>query len=88
MGTNRPYFLTAFHCADSDNNGVLSNTEKMITESWSFGFNYKKTTCNGNVLTIEKRYNSAYFRSAGVSTDFLLLELKETIKDPNIRFLG
>jgi len=90
MGTNRPYILSAFHCADSDRNGVLSSTEKAATESWSCVFNYKTNSCNGTATPYYslQRYNNTHFRATWQPTDFLLLELKESIKDPNVRFLG
>ena len=88
LGTNRPYFLTAFHCADADNNGMLSNSEKNTAESWSFQFGYKKTTCNGSSTVFIDKYYFANFRAAFWETDFLLLELKDAVTDPDVRFLG
>lgn len=34
----KPYFLTAFRCIDSDNNGVLSETEISDAQNWMFKF--------------------------------------------------
>ena len=90
LGTNRPFILTAFHCADIDKNGTLSNTEKSSTESWNFVFNYKKTSCTGTAPSIYSLdwYNGTSFCSAFWETDVLLLESKDAVTDPDVRFLG
>ncbi len=35
-----PYFLTAFHCIDFDENRILSSGEQDDTETWEFSFKY------------------------------------------------
>jgi hypothetical protein len=86
----RPFFLSAFHCIDSNQNGTLSTTEINNAQNWAFRFNYEKTTCGGSVITSYFTYNSANFRAAWVNTDFLLMELVSTaiITDNRVTFLG
>ena len=69
--------------------GSLNSAEKNAMGAWNFIFNYKKI-CNTNsvVSYVNYSYSGANFRSSGFNTDFLLLELKDAIKDPEIRFLG
>ncbi|MDR2042676.1 MAG: trypsin-like peptidase domain-containing protein [Tannerella sp.] len=85
----KPYFLSAFHCADADSNGVLSPSEKIATESWMFRFKYKSLTCDG-IGSLYVTYNQATFRSAWYDTDFLLLEILHSSSTafPYIAFLG
>ncbi|MDR2125488.1 MAG: T9SS type A sorting domain-containing protein [Prevotellaceae bacterium] len=71
----RLFFLSAFHCIDIDGNGTLSTTEKNNSQSWTFRFNYKKSTCNGSTVTSYITYAQANFRAAWANTDFLLMEL-------------
>jgi lysyl endopeptidase len=72
-----PYFLTAFHCVDADENGVLSDVEKADVDSWSFRFGYMRQSCgSGNTLTTFD-FSGADFRAAYVYSDFALLELQQ-----------
>jgi hypothetical protein len=86
----KPYFLSAFHCADADSNGVLSPSEKSAAESWMFRFKYKSSTCDGATPSSYITYNQATFRSAWYDTDFLLLEILHSSSTafPYIAFLG
>ena len=89
MGTNRPYVLTALHCADIDENGILSSAEKTAIGYWTFQFNYKRICSTTSIVSyVLYNYGGAYFRASWQPTDFLLVELKESVKDTNIRFLG
>ncbi|MDR1347102.1 MAG: trypsin-like peptidase domain-containing protein [Prevotellaceae bacterium] len=83
----KPYFLSAFHCIDSNNDGTLSATEKTNSQNWAFRFNYKKSTCSGSTVTSYITYNNANFRAAWVNTDFLLMELTGT-PVAGLTFLG
>ncbi|MDR2292738.1 MAG: trypsin-like peptidase domain-containing protein [Prevotellaceae bacterium] len=83
----KPYFLSAFHCIDTDQNGALSTTEKNNSQNWAFRFNYKKSTCNSNTVTNYITYNNANFRSGWVNTDFSLMELTGT-PVAGLTFLG
>lgn len=85
----RPFFLTAFHCIDSDQNGALSDAEISGSENWAFRFRFKKTSCNGNYVTSYITYNRADFRAAWNGTDFALMELRSFIRENNRHtFLG
>ena len=90
----RPFFLTAFHCIDTErlpngcSDGVLSNTEISNAENWMFRFQYKKTTCSGNITSTVIDYNQANFRAAWRDTDFALMELRTNINNERITFLG
>lgn len=84
----KPYFLTAFHCIDADENGVLSNAEKSSTANWAFRFHYKRESCGGGVISTYITYNQADFRSGWVDTDFTLVELRTTRTTDRVTFLG
>lgn len=75
----KPYFLTAFHCLDLDENSSLSTGEITASENWMFKFCFKKTTCNGNVLATSYTYNKADFCSAWNTSDFALLKIKGAV---------
>ncbi|MDR3341056.1 MAG: trypsin-like peptidase domain-containing protein [Candidatus Symbiothrix sp.] len=75
----RPYFLSAFHCIDTNDNGTLSSTEINAAENWEFRFQFKKIVCNGSSVTNYISYNHATFRAAWVNTDFLLMELVDAV---------
>lgn len=71
-----PYYLTAFHCADIDNNGVLSPTEINDAQTWLFRFKYWSPTCNqGDAPTHWVSTTGATLRAGYAATDFTLLEL-------------
>lgn len=75
-----PYYLTAFHCADSDRNGILSQSEMNNTQTWVFRFKYWSPTCNqGHAPSNWVSTSGAVMRASYVTTDFALLEL---IKQP------
>ena len=57
----KPFFLTAFHCIDSNHNGLLSTSEIESAQKWLFKFQYKKTTCNGNSYSNGISYNAYCF---------------------------
>ena len=92
MNTNytfEPYLLTAFHCIDSNNDGTLSVSEKEDAENWMFKFCFKKTSCNGNNITVSWTYNKADFCSAWYKTDFALLKLNSPVnQNNNLTWLG
>ncbi|KWW26690.1 MAG: Lysyl endopeptidase, partial [bacterium P3] len=77
----KPYFLTAFHCIDIDNDFELSNAEISAAENWMFMFNYKKKECDGNILANSFTYNSANFKSAWYCTDFALMEIADSLQN-------
>lgn len=85
----KPYFLTAFRCIDSDNNGVLSETEISDAQNWMFKFNYIRTTCGSNSIRTPYTYNGSIFRAAYYTTGFALLEINQNLpKDGRHLWLG
>jgi hypothetical protein len=73
----KPYFLTALHCADDDENGTLSNNEKNNLDYWAIYFGYMKEYCGFQDRSPEYSYSGVDFRAGWSSTDFLLVELQE-----------
>ena len=80
----RPFFLTAFHCLDLNEDGELSNSEKDLS-NYTFRFKYeasdpkcpgKSTGTQGNWIT----YSGAVFKAAYFTSDFVLAELNGSIK--------
>ena len=85
----KPYFLTAFHCIDSNQNGSLSNDEITNAENWLFKFNFKREVCGDTALSVSTTYNSAIFRAAWVNTDFALMEINQDLKsNTSLYWLG
>lgn len=79
-GDYASYFLTAFHCLDTNLDGVLSQLEKEEVEDWSFRFQYKNEACNGNDDDAEYiTYSGAKFKSGYSGTDFVLLKLDNDV---------
>jgi hypothetical protein len=86
---NKPFFLTAFHCIDDDDDPyALSPAEKNKAQDWAFRFKYKKATCNGSTVSSYITYNYAHFRSAWQPTDFALMELVNPVAHSDAKFLG
>jgi lysyl endopeptidase len=89
----RSFFLTAFHCLDSDNNGQLSTAEQDLS-IYTFRFKFEAGTpsCPGNSTGSQGTwiiYSGAIFKSAGAATDFALIELNgNMINQPNIAVAG
>jgi hypothetical protein len=70
-----PYFLSAFHCLDTNNDGSASNAEINTAQNWVYRFNYKKTTCNGNTVASYVSYNGSTYMAGWSTADFLLMKL-------------
>lgn len=72
-----PYFLSAFHCADSPpGDGTLSSNEIEDAEDWLFWFNYESETCSDPISEPGRNaVSGSFFRAANFDSDFLLLEL-------------
>ena len=79
----KPYFLTAFHCADTSMNQSLSDTEISNAEAWMFKFLYKRTVCGSSNYT-GITYNSATFRAGHPNSDFLLMEINSNLSSSSI----
>lgn len=85
----RPFFLTAFHCIDSDHNDALSEEEISNAENWMFRFQYRKLSCESSTLTNTVTFNRADFRAAWNNTDFALMEMENTpLGDTRFTWLG
>lgn len=95
----RAYFLSAFHCIDigdpdvsgdpDENNRILEDYEISEAENWAFRFQFKKTTCDGSVISSTITYNRADFRAAWNETDFALMELiNSPLGDETFTWLG
>ena len=76
----KPYFLTAFHCIDSNKSGYISDIEKEDAENWMFKFHFKKEECGDTTLAASITYNGAIFRAAWMNTDFALMEISHNLK--------
>ncbi len=63
--SGRPYFLTAFHCFEGNED---------LTD-WTFQFFYESPTCGGAEPTTWITFSGADFRAGWDESDFLLLEL-------------
>lgn len=86
----RPYFLSAFHCIDLDQDGVLQNDEIEDAEEWAFRFLYKHTTCGGSAISSYITYNNAIFRAAWNISDFSLMQIASNSirSNNNLTWLG
>lgn len=71
----RPFFLTAFHCLDSNDDGSLNASEVNATSNYTFQFFYRRETCLGSVLNSVWQFYGATWRAAYEATDFALVEL-------------
>ncbi len=80
-----PYFLTAFHCIDTDDNNSISGSEISDAENWMFKFQYKVSSCKGNTLIPSVTYNGADFKAAWQSSDFALMEMDDSPVDDATR---
>lgn len=81
-----PNFLTAFHCLDLNQNGVLVDAERNAVNNWVFRFFYESPTCGGGNGTAFVSVNGATFRSAFQPTDFALLLLNA--RPPGANYAG
>ncbi len=73
---NTPYFLTAFHCFDADENGYIGNPTAEAA-SMVLTWNYQATTCGGGVSEPSLEQSGASFRAGYCQSDFVLVELDE-----------
>ncbi|MBC8346981.1 MAG: T9SS type A sorting domain-containing protein [Candidatus Marinimicrobia bacterium] len=73
-----PYFLTAFHCIDTNRNGVLSSTEISNAESWIVWFNYESPGCpDPPDPPTHNSISAMTLKANNIATDFALLELSQ-----------
>ena len=75
----RPFFLTAFHCADSNQNDVLSAVERINAEDWMYKFGFRQISCTSTNSHFNwSTTNGATFRAGWGNTDFLLMEIQSS----------
>jgi hypothetical protein len=75
-GNDKYYFLTAFHCFDEYNDGVLANPNGAATSMVVY-WNFQASTCGGITGPENQTQTGAYFRAAYCRSDFTLVELDE-----------
>lgn len=73
-----PNILTAFHCADIDNDRVIDTGEEVaIEDDWVFRFQYMSSTCDGPDDTNFFSFNGSTLRDESEPSDALLIELDD-----------
>ena len=78
----KPFFLTAFHCVDCDDNGSPSQSEKDDVQYWLFYFNYQSPGCDNPTTEPTLMYfisGATYLRGINEKngTDYALLQLNK-----------
>lgn len=73
----RPFFLSAFHVADTQRDHVLRNDELNAINYCSVRIDYRTNTCNGAV-NFGTTFSGAIPRAWYDVTDFILIELYQT----------
>lgn len=79
---NKPYILSAFHCAQGAPNPIYAH--------WQFDFNYESSTCdNPTTEPVAQSVQGCEYRSGREESDFLLIELDEAIPNNfDVRYHG
>lgn len=73
-----PYFLTAFHCIDYNEDRVLNLIEEDDPETWAFSYKYISPNCSpSSEPSSWITYSGAEFRAYNSETDFLLVEMDD-----------
>jgi len=76
-----PYFLTAFHCIDYNEDRILNlstPSEEDDPETWTFSFKYISPDCTpSSEPSSWISYSGAEFRAYNSETDFLLVEMDD-----------
>jgi lysyl endopeptidase len=74
--TDTPYFLTAYHCVDKNDNGEITAAEANDVQLWSFIFNYESETCTPSKdSTLTHSITGSMLKASYYDTDMALLEL-------------
>jgi hypothetical protein len=85
---DKPYFLTAFHCFDEYEDGVLADPNGAAASMVVY-WNFQASTCSGTTGPENQTQTGAYFRAAYNPSDFTLVELDEMPpKDFNVYYAG
>lgn len=72
----RPFAITAAHCIDTDNDGVLSGADATRLASAFFDFRFWRTGCNGTENNPGIRFEGgATLRAHSMTNDYALIEL-------------
>lgn len=73
-----PYFLTAFHCIDYDEDRELDQLEQDGIDNWQFSFKYISPNCStSSEPSTWVSFSGASFVAANDDTDFLLVEMDD-----------
>jgi len=72
----RPYFLTALHCIDKNNDGFIDVNEINGLNFASLVFQYWRAACTGNPTT-SINFSGLTLRTYSRQSDFALLEMQE-----------
>lgn len=85
-----PYFLSAYHCIDKNDNGVISTTELADIATWTFHFNYNSPQCDPNEDgELDQMISGAELVAANYETDMLLLKLSTSPPEEyNVYYAG
>jgi lysyl endopeptidase len=80
----KPYFLSAFHVADVDDNGSLSAAEMAACSTATVLLDNHTVSCGSSTLNYGTSISGAYFRAAWEPSDFFLMEMYTT---PSVNLL-
>jgi len=73
-----PYFLTAFHCVDFDEDRILDSGEEDDIETWLFSYRYISPNCTpSSEPSSWVTYSGADFKAYNNETDFLLVKMED-----------
>ena len=73
-----PFFLTAFHCIDTDNDGTISTAEETTAENMIVYFNHEAGRCQDNTWHNLHTISGATYLSGSPNSDFALFQLNTT----------
>jgi len=73
-----PYFLTAFHCIDSDGDGIISSSEQSSAENMIVHFNHEAGRCGDNTWHDLHTVSGSTYLSGSPNSDFALFQLNTT----------
>lgn len=74
----RPFFLTALHVVDLNDDGNIDQAEINALATAQFQFDFRNNSCNGTLVTTNTR-TGAILRAFNPQTDMALLELSQEI---------
>lgn len=77
IGNDKNYFLTAFHCFDEWDDGILGDPVN-VAASMVVYWNFEASDCNGTTGPENENQSGAVFRAAYEPSDFTLVELDDT----------